>query len=340
MLNYKSTGLSVMELSHRSKEFESIIKTAEKDLRTLLHVPEDWKVLFMTGGATQQFACVPLNCLNGKSSAVYVTNGTWGEKAIAEAKKYCTPLQAFDPAPLKEKNFTSLVPQVDWTVAKDAAYMHYCDNETIMGVEYSYVPDSHGLPLICDMSSNFISRTIDYSKFSLIYAGAQKNAGPAGVTIVLVKGEYLDTLQINPQTPTVCSYKVASANGSSYNTPPCWNIYMCGLFFKHMLAQGGLEYYTKLSADKSRMLYDYIDSTAGFYNCPITLDARSRMNVVFVLQNAEMDKLFIEQAKAQGLVTLNGHKSVGGCRASLYNGMPLEGVAALVAFMKTFQSQK
>ena len=331
MLNWQGSGMSVMEMSHRGKEFMGIAAQAEIDLRELLGIPANYKVLFLQGGASSQFAMIPMNLLRGKTSADYVNTGEWSKKAIKEAKKYCTVNVA---ASSEDGNFSYAPTQDKWTLNKDAAYVHYTPNETIGGVEFNWVPDTAGVPLVADMSSNILSRPIDVSKFGLIYAGAQKNIGPAGLTIVIVRDDLVG--QTLPATPSMMDYKIHVDNESMYNTPPTYAIYIAGLVFKLLKRHGGLAEMEKVNIAKANLLYDYLDTTA-FYNCPTAKDNRSRMNIPFTLKDAALDEEFLKQAKARGMAQLKGHRSVGGMRASIYNAMPVEGVKTLVQFMKDFE---
>jgi phosphoserine aminotransferase len=333
LLNWQGCGMSVMEMSHRGKEFMGIAAQAEADLRELLGVPSNYKVLFLQGGASSQFAMVPMNLLRGKTAADYVNTGEWSKKAIKEAKKYCAVNVA---ATSEDANFSYVPTQDKWNLSKDAAYVHYTPNETIGGVEFHWVPDPGGVPLVADMSSNILSKPIDVSKYGLIYAGAQKNVGPAGLTIVIVREDLIgETL---PGTPTMFDYKTHADNESMYNTPPTYAIYIAGLVFKWLKRNGGLAQMEQRNIAKANLLYDYLDNT-DFYRCPTARENRSRMNVPFTLKDARLDEEFLKQAKARGLVQLKGHRSVGGMRASIYNAMPVEGVKALVEFMREFASR-
>ena len=331
MLNWQGSGMSVMEMSHRGKEFMGIAAQAEIDLRELLGIPANYKVLFLQGGASAQFAMIPMNLLRGKTSADYVNTGEWSKKAIKEAKKYCTVNVV---ASSEDGNFSYAPTQDKWTLNKDAAYVHYTPNETIGGVEFNWVPETAGVPLVADMSSNILSRAIDVSKFGLIYAGAQKNIGPAGLTIVIVRDDLIG--QTLPATPSMMDYKIHADNDSMYNTPPTYAIYIAGLVFKLLKRQGGLAEMEKVNIAKANLIYDYLDTTS-FYSCPTAKANRSRMNIPFTLKDAALDEDFLKQAKARGMVQLKGHRSVGGMRASIYNAMPVEGVKTLVEFMKDFE---
>ena len=333
MLNWHGSGMSVMEMSHRGKEFMGIAAEAEADFRELLTIPANYKVLFLQGGASSQFAMVPMNLLRGKKSADYVNTGEWSKKAIKEAKKYCTVNIA---ASSEDANFSYAPLQDKWKLDANAAYVHYISNETIGGVEFNWVPETGSVPLVADMSSHILSRVIDVNKFGLIYAGAQKNIGPAGLTIVIVREDLIgETL---PGTPSMFDYKIHTDNESMYNTPPTYAIYVAGLVFKWLKRNGGLAHMEQANVAKAKLLYDYLDST-DFYQCPTAKSDRSRMNVPFTLKDATLDEAFLKEAKASGLVQLKGHRSVGGMRASIYNAMPLEGVMALLEHMKKFEKQ-
>jgi len=323
----------VMEMSHRGKEFMGIAAQAEADLRELLAIPANYKVLFLQGGASSQFAMVPMNLLRGKNTADYVNTGEWSKKAIKEAKKYCTVNVA---ATSEDKNFSYGPSQDKWSLDANAAYVHYTPNETIGGVEFNWVPQTGNVPLVADMSSNILSKPIDVSKFGLIYAGAQKNIGPAGLTIVIVREDLIGETVAG--TPSMFDYKIHADNESMYNTPPTYGIYMAGLVFKLLKHNGGLAAMEKHNIAKANLLYDCLDASS-FYQCPTAVENRSRMNVPFTLKDAALDEAFLKGAKARGLVQLKGHRSVGGMRASIYNAMPIEGVRALVEHMKDFEKQ-
>ncbi len=333
MLDWHGSGMSVMEMSHRGKEFMGIAAQTEADLRELLGIPGNYKVLFLQGGASSQFSMVPMNLLRGKTSADYVNTGEWSKKAIKEAKRYCTVNIA---ASSEDKNFSYAPAQDQWTLNKDAAYVHYTPNETIGGVEFHWVPETQGVPLVADMSSNILSKPISVEKYALIYAGAQKNIGPAGLTIVIVREDMLG--QTLAGTPTMFDYKVAADNESMYNTPPTFAMYIAGLVFQLLKRKGGLAAMEKVNIAKAALLYDYLDSTE-FYACPTAKENRSRMNIPFTLHDAALDEAFLKGAKEAGLLQLKGHRSVGGMRASIYNAMPLEGVQALVSYMQAFEKQ-
>jgi phosphoserine aminotransferase len=331
MLDWHGSGMSVMEMSHRGKEFMGIAAQAEADLRELMGVPANYKVLFLQGGAHLQFSMIPLNLLHGKTSADYVNSGEWSKKAIAEAKKFCKVNEVVSTA---DKNF-SYVPAFDtWKRDPDAAYLHYTTNETIGGVEFNWIPDTGAVPLVADMSSNILSRVYDVSKFDLIYAGAQKNIGPAGLCIVIVREDLLGKVAAN--TPTMLDYKIHADNGSMYNTPPTYGIYMAGLVFQWLKRNGGVAAMEKVNIAKAKLLYDAIDASKGFYRCPIAPSDRSRMNVPFSTKDAATDAEFLKQAEALNMLQLKGHKLAGGMRASIYNAMPLVGVQALADFMNDF----
>jgi len=331
LLDWHGCGMSVMEMSHRGKEYMSIQADAEKDLRELLAIPANYKVLFLQGGASQQFAMVPMNLLRGKKSADYVNTGEWSKKGISEAKKFGAVNIVATGA---DKNF-SYIPAFDtWQCDPNAAYLHYTPNETIGGVEFNWVPDSGSVPLVADMSSNILSRPIDVSKYGLIYAGAQKNIGPAGLTIVIVREDLIG--EVLPGTPTMLDYKTHSENDSMYNTPPTYGIYIAGLVFQMLKRKGGIAAMEKTNIAKANLVYSAIDASNGFYHCPVEKSDRSRMNIPFTLKDAALDGDFLKQADARGLLQLKGHRSVGGMRASIYNAMPMEGVQALVEFMHGF----
>jgi len=321
-------------MSHRGKEFISIAEGAEASLRRLLAVPGNYKVLFLQGGANLLFATIPMNLLGGRGKADYIHTGEWSKKAIGEAKKLCAVNVA---ASSEAQKFTCVPPRDSWKLDPSAAYVHYCSNETIGGVEFHWVPDVGAVPLVADMSSHFVSRPVDVSKFGLIYAGAQKNVGPAGLTIVIVRDDLLG--QAPAGTAGMLDFKVQADNGSMYNTPPCFAWYVAGLVFEWMERQGGLVEIERRNIAKAKVLYDYLDSSA-FYRCPTAVADRSRMNVPFTLADANLDDAFLKGAEARGLLQLKGHRSVGGMRASIYNAMPVEGVRALVEYMAEFERQR
>lgn len=338
MLDWHGSGMSVMEMSHRGEEFMSIAAKVESDLRELVNIPDHYKILFLQGGASSQFAMVPMNLLQEKMTADYVNTGQWSQKAIDEAKKYCTVNIA---SSAKDAHFT-YVPSLDkWEIDPNSAYVHYTTNETIGGVEFNWAPDltqvkggRADIPLVADMSSNILSRPLDVTPFGLIYAGAQKNIGPAGLVIVIIREDLLSSAIKG--TPTMYHYKTHVEHHSMYNTPPTYAIYIMGLVLEWLKQKGGLAAMEKINISKSKLLYDLIDSS-DFYHCPVASADRSRMNIPFTLKNAALDNEFLKQAKARGLLQLKGHRSVGGMRASIYNAMPYEGVMALVSFMKEFE---
>ena len=330
ILDWHGTGMGVMEMSHRGKEFIKIAEEAEFDLRELLDIPVNYEVLFLQGGATLQFAQVPMNLLHGKGKADYVVTGEWSKKAVKEAKQYCDVAIA---ASSEDKNFT-YAPK-DWKVRKDAAYVHYCSNETIGGVEFHEVPGAE-IPLVADASSHFLSRPLDIGRFGLVYAGAQKNVGPAGLTIVIVRGDLLGKAEKG--TPSVMDYKLQAEADSMLNTPATYSIYVAGLVFKWVKQQGGIPVIEKRNMEKARLLYDYLDASRFFHN-PVAKEDRSRMNVPFTLKDAKLDEEFLKGAAKEGMVQLKGHRSVGGMRASIYNAMPIEGVRQLVEYMRAFEKK-
>ena len=330
MLDWRGTGMCVMEMSHRGKEFMSIAAEAEKDLRELLAIPANYKVLFLQGGATLQFAQIPMNLLAGKAKADYVVTGEWSKKAVKEAQAYCDVHIA---ASSEDKAFTYA--PMNWNVRPDAAYVHYCSNETIGGVEYHAIPKVE-IPLVADASSHILSRPLDVSKFGLIYAGAQKNIGPAGLTIVIVREDLTGKAQKG--TPSVMDYKQQAAADSMLNTPATYAMYVAGLVFKWLKQQGGLPAIEKLNIAKAKLLYDFLDASSYFKN-PVAKSDRSRMNVPFTLRDSALDDAFLKGAEKLGMVQLKGHRSVGGMRASIYNAMPLAGVQQLVAYMKEFEAK-
>ena len=333
MLDWHGCGTSVMEMSHRGKEFIGIAAAAEADLRELLGVPANYKVLFLQGGASLQFAAIPMNLLRGKSSADYVNTGEWSKKAIKEAKRYCSVNIA---ASSEDKKFTYAPAQAAWKLDRNAAYVHVCTNETIGGVEFHWIPDTGDVPLVADMSSHILSRPVEVAKYGLIYAGAQKNIGPAGLTIVIVRDDLLG--QALPITPSVLEYKAQSEADSMLNTPPTYGVYIAGLVFKWLKGLGGLKKMAELNSAKAQVLYEFLDQTE-FYYSPVEKGDRSLMNVPFRLRNESLNDDFLKQAKDRGMVELKGHRSVGGMRASIYNAMPIDGVKALVGFMREFQTR-
>ena len=330
MLDWHGHGMSVMEMSHRGKAFVGIAQQAEADLRELLAVPANYKVLFLQGGATAQFAAIPLNLTRPDAVADYVNTGAWSKKAIGEAKRYCRVNVAADAG----GSYASIPPPADWKLTAGAAYVHYTPNETIGGVEFHAVPEVGDVPLVADMSSTILSRPIDVSRYGVIYAGAQKNIGPAGLVVVIVREDLLGRARAD--VPTVFDWKAMAADGSMLNTPATYSWYVAGVVFQWLKHQGGLVAMERLNRAKADKLYGAIDGS-GFYRNPVARDCRSWMNVPFVLASAELDKPFLDGAKAAGLVALEGHRSVGGMRASIYNAMPMAGVDALVQYMAEFQ---
>ncbi len=333
MLDWQGCGMSVMEMSHRGKEFMAIVETLENDLRELAAIPRNYKILFLQGGASSQFAMVPMNLLRGKRNADYIVTGQWSSKAVQEAQRYCTVNIA---ASSESARFTYAPKRNTWQTNPNAAYLHYTTNETIGGVEFNWTPDlseSSDIPLAADMSSDILSRPLDVSRYGLIYAGAQKNLGPAGLVLVIIRDDL--TGDVLPGTPTLFDYQVHIDNASMYNTPPTYAIYITGLVMKWLKQQGGLAAIEQMNIRKAAILYDLIDN-CDFYHCPVVRSDRSRMNIPFTLKNAALDATFLSQAEANGLIQLKGHRSVGGMRASLYNAMPVEGVVRLAEFMQEF----
>lgn len=330
MLNYEDSGMSVMEMSHRSAVYEKIINAAEALLREVMEIPDNYKVLFLQGGASTQFAAVPLNLLSENGKADYILSGQFSTKAYQEAKKYGDVAVA---ASTKDVNFSRVPAAEELQLRADADYVHMCFNNTIYGTKFPYIPDTGDVPLVADMSSCIISEPIDVSKFALIYAGAQKNMSAAGLTVVIIREDLLG--KARACTPTMLDYKVMADNGSMYNTPPTYCIYIAKLVYEWILGLGGLEKMQEKNLKKANLLYDYLDGQ-NYYTAPVSKESRSMMNVTFVTGNADLDKKFATEAAAQGLVNLKGHRSVGGMRASIYNAMPYEGVEKLVAFMKEF----
>ena len=333
MMNYRGSGMCVMEMSHRSKVFQQIAAEAEADLRKLMNIPDNYKVLFVQGGGTVQFAMVPINLMkNGK--AVYIETGAWSKKAIAEAKKYGEVIIA---ASSKDKNFSYIPDCSDLDIPADADYVYICENETINGTTWNKLPNTKGHILVADQSSMFLSRPCNVSDYGLIWAGVQKNVGPAGMAVVIVREDLLRE-DLDPKAPVYMSYKTHADNDSMYNTPNCWAIYCCGKVFKYLLNMGGLTEMAKRNEDKAKVLYDFLDSSKLFKGAVVPAD-RSLMNVPFVTPTAEMDAEVVAASKAAGFDNLKGHKSVGGLRASIYNAMPKEGVEALVEFLKDFEAK-
>lgn len=333
MLDYKGTGMSVMEMSHRSKAFEEIIQTAEADLRELMQIPDNYKVLFLQGGASQQFAMIPMNLMKN-GVADYIVTGQWAKKAYQEAAKYGKVNKI---ASSEDKTFSYIPDCSDLPVSEDADYVYICENNTIYGTKFKELPNTKGKTLVADVSSCFLSEPVDVSKYGIIYGGVQKNIGPAGVVIVIIR-EDLITEDVLPGTPTMLTYKTHADAKSLYNTPPAYGIYMCGKVFKWIKEMGGLEAMKEKNERKAKILYDFLDQSKLFKGTVEKKD-RSLMNVPFVTGDAELDAKFVKEAKAAGLENLKGHRSVGGMRASIYNAMPEEGVQALVDFMKKFEEE-
>jgi len=334
MLDWHGSGMSVMEMSHRGREFIGIASKAEADLRTLLSIPPDYKVLFLQGGAIAENAIIPMNLLDGKSAADYINTGEWSKKSIKEARKYCTVNVA---ASAEDKNFTYVPSLAGWKLSREAAYVHVCTNETIGGVEYHWTPETGDVPLVADMSSHILSRVVDVSKYGVIYGGAQKNIGPAGLTLVIVRGDLLD--RALPITPSAFHWKEQADADSMLNTPPTYAIYIAGLVFEWLLAQGGVPAMERRNVAKAALIYDYLDRTE-FYRNPVRREDRSRMNVPFKLADERLDEAFLKGAEERGMIQLKGHRAVGGMRASIYNAMPVEGVQALVDYMKAFEQRR
>lgn len=330
MLDWHGSGMSVMEMSHRGKEFTSILEKTETDLRTLLSIPNNYKVLFLQGGAIAENAIIPLNLLSNKS-ADYVVTGAWSKRSVEDARAFGTINIA---ATSEADGFTCVPDFSSWQLNKDAAYVHICTNETIHGVEFDGIPNTGDVPIVADMSSHILSRPIDVSQYGVIYGGAQKNIGPAGLCIVIVREDLLD--KANPLTPAVFNWKTQAENHSMINTPPTYSIYIAGLVFEWLLAQGGVAAIEQKNIAKAKLFYDYVDNS-DFYSNNIAVNNRSRMNIPFRLQDEKRNDVFLKGAEAQGLLQLKGHRIVGGMRASMYNAMPIDGVQALVEYMKQFE---
>ena len=331
LIDWRSSGASVMEISHRSKPFIAVAQQAEADLRELLGVPSNYKVLFLQGGATGQFSAIPLNLAAESATVDYVNTGSWSKKALGEAKRYCKVNVVADGA---DSGYNDIPPLAGWQRSPNAAYLHYTPNETIGGVEFHLVPDVGQVPLVADMSSTLLSRPVDVAKFGLIYAGAQKNIGPSGITVVIVRDDLLG--RARPGTPLVFDYKAMADEGSMLNTPPTFGWYVAGLVFRWLKERGGLEAMAETNRAKAQRLYTAIDQS-GFYRNPVAKGCRSWMNVPFTLARPELDQQFLAEAHQAGMMALAGHRSVGGMRASLYNAMPLAGVNTLIEFMQEFQ---
>ncbi len=333
MLDYNGTGMSVMEMSHRSKAYEQIITTAEKDLRDLMDIPDNYKVLFLQGGASQQFAMIPMNLMKNKKAA-YIVTGQWAKKAYQEAKLYGDAVEVASSA---DKTFSYIPDCSDLPIPEDADYVYICENNTIYGTKFWQLPDTKGKTLVADVSSCFLSEPVDVTKYGVIYGGVQKNIGPAGVVICIIR-EDLITEDVLPGTPTMLRYKIHADNGSMYNTPPAYGIYICGKVFQWLKKRGGLGAMKEFNEKKAKVLYDFLDESKLFCGTVEKKD-RSLMNVPFVTGSEELDAKFVKEAKAAGFENLKGHRTVGGMRASIYNAMPIEGVEKLVAFMKEFETR-
>ena len=333
MLDYNGTGMSVMEMSHRSKAYDEIIKTAEQDIRDLMNIPDNYKVLFLQGGASQQFAAVPMNLMKNKKAA-YIITGQWAKKAYQEAQIYG---EAVAVASSADKTFSYIPDCSNLDIPEDADYVYICENNTIYGTKFKTLPDTKGHTLVADVSSCFLSEPVDVTKYGVIYGGVQKNVGPAGVVIAIIR-EDLITDDVLPGTPTMLKWKTQADNDSLYNTPPCYGIYICGKVFKWIKKMGGLEAMKAHNEKKAKILYDFLDSSKLFKGT-VAPEDRSLMNVPFVTGNEELDAKFVKEAKAAGFENLKGHRTVGGMRASIYNAMPIEGVEKLVAFMKKFEEE-
>ena len=331
MMDYRGCGMSVMEMSHRSKVFDDIIKEAEADLRDLMNIPDNYKVLFLQGGASQQFAAVPMNLMKNKKAG-YIITGQWAKKAFAEAKLYG---EAVELASSADKTFSYIPDCSDLPITEDMDYVYICENNTIYGTKFKELPNTKGVDLVADVSSCFLSEPVDVSKYAIIYGGVQKNVGPAGVVIAIIR-EDLITDEVLPGTPTMLKYKTQADNNSLYNTPPCYGIYICGKVFKWIKNMGGLEVMKQKNEEKAKILYDFLDQSEMFKGT-VAKEDRSLMNVPFVTGDADLDAKFVKEAKAAGFENLKGHRSVGGMRASIYNAMPKEGVEKLVEFMKEFE---
>ncbi|HLE94115.1 MAG TPA: 3-phosphoserine/phosphohydroxythreonine transaminase [Sulfuricaulis sp.] len=335
MLDWHGSGMSVMEMSHRGQEFLAIAEKAEADLRELMNIPSHYKVLFMQGGAAGQFAMVPMNLLRGKKSADYVNTGEWSKKAIKEAKIFAAVNVA---ASGEATNFTTVPPPNTWKLDPNAAYVHYTPNETIGGVEFGFIPETGNVPLVADMSSTILSRPVDVSRFGVIYGGAQKNMGQAGLTIVIVREDLMG--QAMPGTPSIFDYKITADNGSMFNTPPTYAWYIAGLVFEWLKKNGGLKAMGEINRRKAEKLYAFIDASGGFYRNPVEQQSRSWMNIPFTLKDPALDEAFLKGAKAAGMIQLKGHRSVGGMRASIYNAMPEAGIDSLIAYMRDFMQKQ
>ncbi len=333
MLDYRGSGMSVMEMSHRSKVYDNIIKEAEADLRDLMNIPDNYKVLFLQGGASQQFAAIPMNLMKNKKAA-YIVTGQWAKKAYQEAKMYGDAVEVASSA---DKTFSYIPDCSDLDIPEDADYVYICENNTIYGTKFKELPNTKGHTLVADVSSCFLSEPVDVTKYGVIYGGVQKNVGPAGVVIVIIR-EDLITDDVLPGTPTMLKYKTQADADSLYNTPPCYGIYICGKVFKWLKKMGGLDVMKERNEEKAKILYDFLDQSKLFKGTVVPKD-RSLMNVPFVTGDADLDAKFVKEATEAGFVNLKGHRTVGGMRASIYNAMPKEGVEKLVAFMKKFEEE-
>ncbi|SER72106.1 3-phosphoserine/phosphohydroxythreonine transaminase [Lachnobacterium bovis] len=331
MLDYKGCGMSVMEMSHRSKVYDNIIKEAEADLRELMNIPDNYYVLFLQGGASQQFSAIPMNLMRNKKAG-YIITGQWAKKAAAEAKKYGEVIELASSA---DKNFSYIPDCSDLPITDDMDYVYICENNTIYGTKYKELPNTKGVDLVADVSSCFLSEPVDVSKYALIYGGVQKNVGPAGVVVVIIRKDLVKD-DVMPFTPTMLKYKTQADNDSLYNTPPCYNIYICGKVFKWLKKLGGLEKMKELNEEKAKILYDFLDESEMFKGT-VEKEDRSLMNVPFVTGDKDLDAKFVKEAAEAGFVNLKGHRTVGGMRASIYNAMPKEGVVKLVEFMREFE---
>ena len=333
MLDYRGCGMSVMEMSHRSKVYDNIIKEAEADLRDLMNIPDNYKVLFLQGGASQQFAAIPMNLMKNKKAA-YIVTGQWAKKAYQEAKMYGDAVEVASSA---DKTFSYIPDCSDLDIPEDADYVYICENNTIYGTKYKELPNTKGHTLVADVSSCFLSEPVDVTKYGVIYGGVQKNVGPAGVVIVIIREDLIRD-DVLPGTPTMLKYKTQADADSLYNTPPCYGIYICGKVFKWLKKMGGLEVMKQRNEEKAKILYDFLDQSKLFKGTVVPKD-RSLMNVPFVTGDADLDAKFVKEATEAGFVNLKGHRTVGGMRASIYNAMPKEGVEKLVAFMKKFEEE-
>lgn len=333
MMDYKGSGMSVMEMSHRSKEFDTIIKEAEQDLRDLMNIPDNYKVLFLQGGASQQFSAIPMNLMKN-GVADYIVTGQWAKKAYQEASRYG---KAVKIASSEDKTFSYIPDCSDLPIDEDADYVYICENNTIYGTKFKTLPNTKGKPLVADVSSCFLSEPVDVTKYGVIYGGVQKNIGPAGVVIVIIREDLIRD-DVMEGTPTMLKYKTQADNDSLYNTPPCYGIYICGKVFKWLKKQGGLAAMKEYNEKKAKILYDFLDQSKLFKGTVVKED-RSLMNVPFVTGDKDMDAKFIAEATAAGFVNLKGHRTVGGMRASIYNAMPIEGVQKLVEFMEKFEKE-